>query len=188
MANNKVEFGISNLYVCTYSDNAGTVTLGTPVAVPGAVTLTLEPEGDDNTFYADNTAYWSSFSDNGFSGSIEVAMFDDTFKKSFLGYLELDDGGVAQIKGATKPSVCLMFQSEGDAEARRGILYNVSLGNINRSYNTTEDTVEVDTETLDITVVGDNTTKIVKVSYPTTAAAYDTLFTAPPVPALPASL
>lgn len=185
---NKVEFGISNLYVCTYEDTAGTVTLGTPVAVPGAVTLTLEPEGDDNTFYADNTAYWSQFSDNGFSGSIEVAMFDDTFKKTFMGYIELDDGGIAQIKGATKPSVCLMFQSEGDAEARRGILYNVSLGNINRSYNTTEDTVEVDTETIDITVVGDNGTKIVKVSYDKSMAAYDTLFTAPPVPALPTSL
>lgn len=184
---NKVEFGISNLHVCTYTENAGTVTLGTPVAVPGAVTLTLEPEGDDNTFYADNTAYWASFSDNGFSGSIEVAMFDDTFKKSFLGYVELDDGGVAQIKGATKPSVCLIFQSEGDAEARRGILYNVSLGNINRSYNTTEDTVEVDTETIDITVVGDNKTKIVKVSYDKMSAAYNTLFTNPPVPALPAS-
>lgn len=185
---NKVEFGISNLHVCTYEVNNGTVTLGTPLAVPGAVTLTLEPQGDDNTFYADNTAYWSQYSDNGFSGSVTVAMFPDEFKKQFLGYIDLDDGGVAQIKGATKPSVCLMFQSEGDAEQRRGILYNVSLGNINRSYNTVEDAVEVDTEEIDITVVGDNATKIVKVSYDKTSAAYNTLFTTPPTPALPASL
>ena len=182
---NKVEFGISNLYFCTYTvGTGGTVTLGTPIAVPGAVSMELEPEGDDYTFYADNTAYWSQFADNGFSGSIEVAMFPDNFKTTFLGYVSLTDGGLAQLKGATKPNVAIMFQSQGDAEARRGILYNVALGNITRSYNTTEENVEVDTETIDITVIGDNATRIVKASYEPTDTAYATLFTNPPVPAL----
>ena len=187
MAANKVEFGISNLHVCTYTDNNGTVTLGTPVKVPGAVTLEVEPQGDENTFYADNTTYWSQYMDNGFSGTITVAMFPDAFKTAFLGYITLDDGGIAQLKGATKPSVCLIFESDGDAEARRGILYNVSLGNINRSYNTTEDNVEVDTESIDITVVGDNATKIVKTFYDNTSAVYNTIFTTPPVPELPSA-
>ena len=184
---NKVEFGISNLYFCTYTVAAnGTVTLGTPLAVPGAVSLELEAEGDENTFYADNGKYWAKYSDNGFSATIEVANFSDEFKKEFMGYIELDDGGVAQLKGVNKPSVAIMFQSEGDTEARRGILYNVSLGNITRSYTTTEDSIEVDTESLDATVVGDNATKIVRASYKPGDSGYDTLFTNPPVPALPA--
>lgn len=185
---NKVEFGISELHFCTYEDVGGTVTLGTPVALKGAVSLTLEPQGDDNTFYADNVAYWSRIQDNGFTGTITVAKFSDAFKKAFLGYVELDDGGIAQLKGATKPSVCVMFESDGDADQRRGILYNVTLGNINRSYNTETDTVEVDTEAIDITVIGDNTTKIVRAAYDGEATGYSTLFTNPPVPALPASL
>lgn len=186
---NKVEFGISNLHFCTYTvADDGTVTLGTPLAVAGAVSLELEPEGDQNTFNADNTAYWSSFSDNGFSGSINVAKFPDAFKKAFMGYVELDDGGIGQLKGVTKPAVCVMFQSEGDAESRRGILYNVSLGNIQRAYNTTEDTITPDTETVDITVIGDNATKLTRVGYGETATGYATLFTNPPVPTLPTSL
>ncbi len=185
---NKVEFGISELHFCTYEDNNGTVTLGTPFAEPGAVSLTLEPQGDSVNFYADNVAYWARINDNGFTGTLTVAKFSDTFKKSLLGYVELDDGGIAQLKGVNKPSVCLMFESDGDADQRRGILYNVTLGNINRSYNTETDTVEVDTESIEITVVGDNTTKIVKASYDGQATGYATLFTNPPVPALPASL
>ena len=83
--NNKVEFGISNLIIGTYTDTNGTVTLGTPYHQKGAVSLSLEPEGDSNEFYADNMIYWSGFSDNGFSGSLEVARFDTDAKKDFFG-------------------------------------------------------------------------------------------------------
>lgn len=185
---NKVEFGLSNLYVGTYSvANDGTVTLGTPYHQAGAVSLSLDAESDSNDFYADNVKYWSGYSDNGFTGSIEVAKFDTDFKTSFLGYVTLDDGGVAQIKGATKPSLYVMFQTEGDSEGRRVIMYNVSAGSIAREYSTTEDSIEPVTETLDITVAGDNGTGIVMASYREQDAGYATLFTAPPVPDLPSA-
>ena len=48
--NNKVEFGISNLHVGTYTDTNGVVTLGTPYAQKGAGSLSIEPEGDSNNF------------------------------------------------------------------------------------------------------------------------------------------
>lgn len=183
---NKVGFGISNLHVCEYNvASDGTVTLGTPLAVPGAVSLTLEPETEEQRFYADNTTYWAGYSDNGFTGTLEVALFSDEFKKRFMGYVQLDDGGIGQVKGVTKPSVCLLFQSEGDAESRRGIIYNVSLGGIQREYNTTEESIEPTTESIDITVVGDNKTGLTRVGYAQTATGYAGLFTTPPVPALP---
>lgn len=185
MANNKVEFGLSKLHFGTFTDNNGTVVLGTPYAQPGAVGLTIEPEGDSNNFYADNVIYHSGFSDNGFSGSVEVAKFDDEFKKEFLSYLELDDGGLAMVKGATRPNVYIIGQTEGDAEARRFILYNVSLGGIQREYNTIEEDKEPVTETIDITVTGDNKTGLTIVSYKPGDAGYNSIFTTPPVPALP---
>lgn len=182
---NKVEFGISNLYVGTYTVTDGKVTLGTPYKQTGAVNLSLEPEGDSNDFYADNTKYWSQYSDNGFSGSIEVAKFDTEFKTQFLGYKTLADGGIAKIKGATKPSTYIIFEADGDAEKRRAICYNVSLSDITREYATTEDGIDPATETIDITVTGDNDTGITLVSYGESDAGYSTLFTAPPVPKLP---
>lgn len=183
--NNKVEFGLSNLYVGTYTVAAdSTVTLGTPYHQKGAVSLSLDAESDSNDFYADNVKYWSGFSDNGFSGSIEVAKFDTDFKTQFLGYQTLTDGGVAAVKGATKPNVYIAFQTEGDVEGRRVILYNVALGAIGREYSTIEDNKEPVTETIDITVTGDNGTGIVMTSYKPADTGYATLFSNPPVPAL----
>lgn len=183
--NNKVEFGLSNLYVGTYTvDAGGTVTLGTPYHQKGAVGLTVDAESDSNDFYADNVKYWSGFSDNGFTGSVEVAKYDTDFKTQFLGYQTLTDGGVALVKGATKPNLYVAFQTEGDVEARRVIMYNVSAGAITREYSTIEETKEPVTESLDITVTGDNGTGITMVSYKPADTGYATLFTNPPVPAL----
>lgn len=185
MANNanKVEFGISNLYFCTYEVAAGgTVTLGTPYHQAGAVSLTLDADTAETVFHADNSKYYSENTDNGFTGSIEVALFDDAFKTQFLGYAALEGGGIAQYKGAQIPKVAVMFQAEGDKNAHRFILYNVTLGPIGREYNTTTDTRDPATESMDINVTGDNATGLVKASYVPDDSAYATLFTTPPVP------
>lgn len=177
-----VEFGISKLHVGTYTDNNGTVTLGTPYHQAGAVSFTPEESGDNNEFYADNIVYWSEYNDGPISGDIEVAKFDDSFKTQFLGYGTLTTGGLAKIKGATKPKVYIAFQVEGDVEARRVIYYNVSLGAIGRNYNTITDSKEPATETLGVTVTGDNNTGVMFASFVEDDAGYDTLFTAPAAP------
>ena len=188
MAKNKVMFGVSNLHFGLYTvADDGTVTLGTPIKVPGTVNISLEADSEENKFYADNVVYWSGYSDNGLSGEIENALFDETFKTTFMNYIALDDGGIAQIKGMQNKAVYIMFQAEGDQEGRRMIMYNVSLGQITREYATTEDTVEPQTATLPFTVNGDNGTGITRVGYAPDNAPYNTMFTTPPVPALPAA-
>lgn len=183
---NKVRFGLENVHVCTYNvAGDGTVTLGTPLHVAGAVRMNLEPISDENTFYADNVKYYTSYSDNGFSGELEMALFPDEFKTQFLNYQALTGGGIAQVKGMAKKDVCIMFEGKGDAEKRRGILYNVALGSISREYSTTAESDEPVTATLSFTANGDNATGIVQAEYSPTASEYNTLFTAPPVPALP---
>lgn len=188
MAENKVVFGVSNLHFGTYTVAAnGTVTLGTPFHLPGTVNISMDAESEENKFYADNVVYWSGYSDNGYSGEIENANFTDEFKTTFLNYVTLDNGGIAQVKGMENKKVYMMFQNEGDQEARRGIFYNVSLGAIGREYATTEDTKEPQTSTLPFTVAGDNGTGIIKAFYGPSSSAYATMFTTPPVPALPAA-
>lgn len=181
---NKVEFGISNLHVGTYTVSGGTITLGTPYHQKGAVSFSPEEQSDSNTFYADNIAYWSGYSGGTIEGDLEVAMFDDDFKTQFLGYRALTDGGLANVKNATKPNVYISFQVEGDAESRRVILYNCSLGAITREYATTEDSTEPATETLAVTCTGVDSNGVTMAVYSPTDAGYDTLFTAPTAPEL----
>ena len=182
---NKVEFGISELHVGTWTvAQDGTVTMGTPYHQPGAVSFSPEENSEQNTFYADNIAYWSGYSGGTIEGDLEVAMFDDAFKTQFLGYVALADGGLANVKNATKPNVYVAFQIEGDAESRRVILYNCTLGAITREYNTIEESKEPTTETLAVTCTGDNNTGATMAVYKTGDAGYATLFTSPAAPSL----
>ena len=182
---NKVEFGISQLHVGTYTvDDQGVVTLGTPYHQPGAVSFSPEEQSENNTFYADNIAYWSGYSGGTFEGDLEVAKFSDEFKTQFLGYVSLTNGGLANVKNATKPNVYIAFQVEGDAESRRVILYNCSLGVIGREFATIEESKEPATETLGVTCTGDNATGVTMASFKPTDQGYSTLFTAPTAPAI----
>lgn len=181
---NKVEFGISQLHVGTYTVSGENVTLGTPYHQKGTVSFSPEEQSESNNFYADNIIYWSGYSGGSIEGDLKVAMFDDEFKKQFLGYRELTNGGLANVKNATKPDVYIAFQVEGDAESRRVILYNCSLGAITREYNTIEESKEPATETIAVTAVGDNATGVTMAVFKPADAGYDTLFTAPTAPVL----
>lgn len=181
---NKVEFGISQLHVGTYAVVDGVVTLGTPYHQPGAVSFSPEEQSEENTFYADNTAYWSGYSGGTIEGDLEVAMFDDAFKTQFLGYRTLTNGGLANVKNPTKPNVYIAFQVEGDAESRRVILYNCSLGGITREYNTIEESKEPATETIPVTCTGDNASGVTMAVLKPGDTGYDTIFTAPTAPVI----
>lgn len=185
---NKVRFGLSNVHVGTYTDNNGTVTLGTAQAIPGAVSLNLDPETAESIFHADNIKYFVRNQSNGYTGDLVMAKFPDSFRTAFMNYVALTGGGVGETKLLNNKTVYIEFEVQGDIQDRRTILYNVELGAITEEHNTVEDELEVQTESLNISVVGDNTTGLVKSSFEKGDSAYSTFYTAPPVPALPASM
>ena len=41
----------------------------------------MEPQGDSSPFYADNIVYFTSISNTGYEGDLEMALFPDQFKK-----------------------------------------------------------------------------------------------------------
>lgn len=188
MAENKVLFGFRDLYIGTYEvDDEGEVTMGTPYHQKGAVGYSPEEQGENYTFYADDTSYFSYYSSGVFEGDLVVARFDDAFKKQFKGYVQLDDGGIAQIKDAKTPSIFMMFEVQGNEGPERVIYYNGTMGGINREYATIEENVEVQTETVSVRFIGDNKTGISRVGYSEDKAGFATLFTNPPKPTLPAA-
>ena len=185
---NKVLMGFSDLYIGTYEvDSYGAVTMGSPYHQAGAVGFSPSESSDRNDFYADNIAYYTTYGAGVIEGDLTVAMFDDTFKTNFLGYVQLDDGGLAQVKNPVKPNIYMAFEVQGDAEGRRVIFYNGSMGEITREYATIEDTVTPQTEAIPVSFTGDNETGIKMVVYKESDAGYATLFTNPPAPQLPSA-
>lgn len=180
----KVQFGISNLHVGTYTDTNGTVTLGTPYHQKGAVGFSPSTEVNSNDIYADNVVFWSGYSGGKIEGDLEVAMFDDEFKTQFLGYKTLTNGGIAAVKNPEKPNVYVCFEVQTDDKPIRVIFYNCSLGAITREYTTITENKEPQTASLSVTCVGDNTTGVTMAVLQESDTGYATLFTAPAAPAI----
>ena len=78
--NNKVKFGLKNCHYAkaTLDPDTNAVTFATPVAIPGAVNLSLDPEGDTEPFYADDMVYYTTVANNGYSGDLEIALIPDS--------------------------------------------------------------------------------------------------------------
>lgn len=181
---NKVEFGISQLHFAPWiEDDQGNVTIGTPYHQKGAISYTPEQNSNKSSLDADNIEYWAEYTDGSVDGDLNVARFDDEFKTTYLGYKRSKDGGIGKVKGAKSQKACVMFQIEGDEEARRVIFYNCTLGAIKRGYNTIkQDGKEVDTESMTISCSGDNTSGFWTNSFYPGDDGYDDLFTSPSVP------
>ena len=83
---NKIKYGLSNVYYAVATDDGtGTLTYGTPVPIKGAVNLTMDPQGDTTPFYADNIIYYTSTANNGYAGTLELALVPESFRTDVLG-------------------------------------------------------------------------------------------------------
>ena len=180
---NKIKYGLKNVYYAIATiDSNGAATYGEPVAFPGAVSLSLDPQGDTTPFYADNIVYYTSISNNGYSGDLELAKIPDAFFKDVLGYTADTSGVLIEDANASPVHFALMFQFEGDAHAKRHVLYNCTAERPDIASATKEASIEPQTETISInatTIYNATLNKdVVKASAtPTESTAYNAWFT-----------
>ena len=148
---NKVKFNLHNVHyaVCTV-DAQGNPTFSTPVAMPGAVSLSLDPEGEPSKFYADGYAYYIISNNMGYEGDLELAMVPESFRTDVLKE-SLDDNNVL-VENANSGSAnfALLFEFDGDVKHIRHVLYYCSAARPNIESQTKEDEIEVKTETISI--------------------------------------
>ena len=173
---NKVKYGIENLY---YSVISTTGTYGSPIAWKGAVSISLSPQGSQNNFYADNSVYFSLEANTGYQGDLVTALIPDTFRTDCLGETVDTNGMYVETAGATRKEFALLFQFEGDQNATKYALYNCKMSRPDIESSTTEDGIEVQTVSGEITASPRAFDNIVKAQCANTAStAYTNWFTA----------
>jgi len=174
---NKVRYGLKNVHYAVITEGAnGSITYGTPKRIPGAVNLTLDPQGEQAEFYADDMRYFSAFANSGYSGSLEVALFPDDFKKDVLGYIEDENGVLFEDANVVPKNFALLFEFTGDKNAIRHVLYNVSASRPSISGATKGASIEPQTETINITAAPALDTGMVKAKCEPGQAAYETWY------------
>ena len=153
---NKVKFNLKNVHAAklTEKEEGGSTKFeyGVPKAIPGAVSISLDAEGESSPFYADGIVYFRSVTNNGYSGDLEMALIPEWFRTEIL-QEKLDAKGVLVENSSVAESVkfALLFEFDGDINAIRHVLYNCSASRPSIESETKEDTIEPGTETLSIT-------------------------------------
>lgn len=184
MAENKVKYGFSNVHIAFFSESGYEV----PISIPGAIQFSSDANGDSNDFYADNGKYFSQTKKDGYTGSIELALFPDAVKARMCGDYIDSNGGYVEDADGTPEHFALMGQIEGDAKARRFVFFDTLASRPGNSANTSQGSINPDTDSVNLTMFNKSFTigespdqKTVKTPFyylPEGATGYDTFFSA----------
>lgn len=184
---NKVVFGLERVAfaVATIASD-GTATYATPIMCPGARSISMEPQGDLEPWYADNIAYYVSDNFNSYSGDLEVAKFPDAIMSAIWHEATATNGIRYEETGVEAVHFALLFEFKGDAEKVRHVFYNCTGTRPAVSSATTEDSTEPQTSTSTITAtsiyVSDLSKDVIKGRCKEGDAGYANFYTAVVVP------
>ena len=152
---NKVKYNLKNVHAAklteTVVEGVRSYNYATPRAIPGAVSLSLDAEGESTPFYADGIVYFRSTSNNGYSGDLEMALIPEWFRTDILQEVK-DSNGVLIERSDITESIyfALLFEFDGDVNAIRHVLYNCTAARPSIESQTKEASIEPGTETLSL--------------------------------------
>lgn len=178
MTANKIKYGLKNVYVAPITLVDNVPSYATPFAIPGAVSLNLPASGEKSEFYADDSAYWVQWANDGYDGDLEIALVPDQFKTDVLGETLDANGAYIENANATIKDFAMMFEFQGDQNAVRHVLYNCNCSRPDVASKTKEKKIDPQSETLKIKASPAVDTGDVKARMPSTGTGYSTFFSA----------
>ena len=175
---NKIKYGLKNTHYAVITELNGAVSYGTPKHVPGSVSLVQNAVGDPVLFNADDIEYFSEDTNNGYDGTLEMALIPDEFRVDVLGDEIDSNGALIENANAKTKKIALMYEFTGDINKIRHVNYNVKVSRPNIDGSTKTNTKEPKTESLSIAVRPAIDTSDVKGKLEQDKAGYDTFFSA----------
>ena len=156
--------------------------------LPGAVSLSIDANGENENFFADDSVYYVINNNSGYEGDLEVALLPLDFTCDILGE-RIDANGVLTERNTDEVSqFALMFEFSGDKHKIRHVLYCCTASRPATEGQTNEDSKEVKTETLSLTASAlVNGLVKSKTSEATVQTAYDNWYKSVYMPFLPTS-
>mgnify|MGYP000370432789 CR=1 FL=1 len=153
---NKVKYNIKNVHVAKQTEKTTeettTYTYDNPKSIPGAVSISLDAQGEISKFYADGIAYYVTSANNGYEGrSGKWHSFRAGSAWKFSMKNRTKSGVLAENANKTTNPFALLFEFDGDVKAIRRCLYNCTCTRPSIASETKEETVDPGTETLTIT-------------------------------------
>lgn len=181
----RIKYGISNVhYAIATEGTGGVLTYGEVTPLVGAVSLTLDTNGDEIREYADNIVWYAQTINQGYTGTLELEELPDSFRTAVLGDTVDTNGAVWENADSESKEFALLFQFEvgGDANvtAKRGCLLRCTASRPSANMQTKEATITPNHDTLNITAMPRVSDHYVKVSAESSASAFASWFTAVP--------
>lgn len=187
---NRVKYGLKNVHYSILTEAAnGTITYGTPKAIPGAISISLAATTNRKALAADDSYFWVAESIANYTGDMNFARISDEFRADCLGELTDANGVKYGTNVPTTTRFALLFEFDGDAHKTRYVLYNCTASKPQIASQTVNPDDGPDpsqgTETVTITAAARNDTLMYAHCKPgdtataggTTTNIYDTWFT-----------
>lgn len=128
---NKIMYGLKNVHYAKLTEtvNSQGVTsysYGTVKAWPGAVSLSLDPQGDILKEYADDIEWYTQAVNNGYEGDFEYEVMPEDFRENILGETKDSNGVYVESADVSTTYFALLFEVNGDSKKRRNVFYKCS--------------------------------------------------------------
>lgn len=179
-AKKAVRFGVEKCYYALLNDDG---TYGDPKPLKGAVSITFDPAGETNDFYADNEIYARFATNSGYTGTLNVAYLEDEARVDLLGEKIDAIGGVYDTAESQPKRAALLWQTNGNVRNKRIVFYDTTFSRPGETANTTTQTTDPDTTEIEFAAVptemtiGDAVEKVSKYSMPSDSTAGKTVYT-----------
>lgn len=148
---NKVKYNIREFHYAPMTSSG----YGTPVALPGTVSISLEPQGENTPFYADGIEYYTTSSNFGYEGELENALVDDAFRMALLGEVKDSNNNLVELADAEAKKFAFGFVIDGNAGPIYFWFYNAIASRPAITSSTKEESIEVQTDTITISTKPD---------------------------------